>query len=258
MKSAKSAEADLREPRDLREHDPFLRPAFAEAALERGVQQARAVLHEARAAALAARGKADRANARKSVKQAAQALGQAEAALAAEQRGEDLAPAVQRRDQVQDGVVLREARVATQGGKRLALVDPLDRLFRRGSITAQQRVAGLRYRHAWEMAGHGAYPTGLDPDAGGRSPPQSGNRRIEAAVGSARELDRLRGMLGSTGTSLLEHVAVEGLAVDGWAMRHRVNAQVALGMLLMALDVVCSRTQAAATNLNRSDVVTKT
>lgn len=218
--------------------DPLAREAFVEAQLARAIATARAALYAARALSTTTGGKAARLTARRTVRAASTALNRAEAALAAEQRAELHAPHVQRVDHMQGGVMLREACVSVASGGRLMATSPLDRLHQRGTLSTAQRMAGGRYRSAWEAAGVGAFPCGLGGGAGGRSVPGSGNVRIERAAGSSLELDRLRGVLGTRGTSLVEHVVVHELSVDGWAARGRLNAQVAMGMLIMALDLL--------------------
>ena len=217
---------------------PLDREAFADTILLLGVEAARAALQNARHAVLTAATKADRAAARKAVQHAAKALSDAEAAVAAEARGEEAAPAVQRRDLAQDGVTIRKARVV-QEGKRLVLVHPLDRMRARRSLTAAQCAAGHRYRQAWEAAGVSAYPIGMaGMEGGGGGVPGSGNWRIETACGRGADLAQMRAAVGAAGVGLVEHVVVQELDLAGWAARHGVNPQVVTGMFVFALTLL--------------------
>ncbi len=231
-----------RRPAMLPESRPAQRPldraAFDETRRLIQVERARAALQDARQAVLSASTKADRCAARKAVQHAARALSEAEAAVVAEDRGEETAPAVQRRALTQDGVTLRDARVVADG-KRLALVHPLDRMRARGTLTAAQCAAGHRYRQAYEAAAAGAYAiaTAAIEGGGGRSVPGSGNWRIETAIGHGAELTKMRAVIGS-GVGLVEHVVVHELDLAGWAKRHDVNPQVVTGGFVFAMTLL--------------------
>lgn len=209
--------------------------AFREARLSGFVTSSRLAVDRARAVLAAARGDT-KAVARRELKRAQTLLSRAEGALKAEQQGEAIGPAVQRQTIVDRDVVLREPRIVNHG-KSVTLVTALDHLRNRSSITDEQHAAGKRYRAAWELAGMDMYPIGLGEGIGGT--PCSGNRRIEEAVGSSRELSRMRAVLvNSYCIALAEHVAIYDLNVSAWGEMHGINPQYAMGQLQIVLGLL--------------------
>ena len=235
---------------DLSHAEVLTRPAFKSAELVQAVQNARTNLLDAKAVVLATRGKAEKIKARKTVQRAATALAVAEAAVLREARGEVGAPAVQREAIVaqsveyrdQDGmlaigdVVLREARIEMAPTKRAELQGALERLFRRETITRRHYLAAKRYRSAWEAAGRDAFPIGLGGGEGGRSAPQSGNRRIENAVGCTIQLTAARRAIGKFGTGFVEHIVIHDFTIAAWAVKQGESEHVAKGVLMMILE----------------------
>lgn len=197
--------------RPLSESDAFRVPR-----LHQAVRDAQARLDAAKA--VPHRGtKAEKRAAARTVSQASAALIRAQTALSDEIEGERAAPAAQRLAVEAGGVVLREARAVTQGG-RASVVMPIDRMLARKQITRAQHAAGRRYRSAWEAANADAMPAGFGGEFGG-GVPSSGNRRIEDAVGMHAELTRMQRVLGVIGCNLVEWVVVQEMTVDSWAAR---------------------------------------
>ena len=213
------------------------RAAFEGVRLEAAVDVARAAVERARCVFRVARGK-EKAKARGVVRSAERALRKAENALMLEQVGEQMAPAVQRVAIVEGVTVLREARIEV-AGKRVRYVSPLDRLKKRGSLTAEQYAAGKLYRAAYDLAWQDAYPVGMGEALGGQ--PGSGNRRIEDAVGSGQALSRLLRLVGQTDGAILHHVIVEERDLGEWAVKAGMNPSVVLGRLQSALELIGRR-----------------
>ena len=235
---ARNRASERRPP--MRDHapasDPLALPAFTDAALAEAVRLARVRHQDAKAAVLTVRGKVGRKAASRAVGQAARAVADAEAAIVRETQGEEAAPAVQRGEVMQGNTVLREPRLVVTPGRRAELQPALERLLNRGAISNYLYKAARRYRHACERAGRDAYPISLSNPDGGRSPPSSGNRRIEEALGSPLERDAARRAVGVFGTALLEHVVMEDLTLASWAERKGVSEHVAKGMFVMVLE----------------------
>lgn len=223
--------------------------AFREAVLTQAVQDARDTLARADCARRAAVGRVAKEKLRGSVSRARTKLTEAEHAQATEKRGAEMADAVLRDDQVQqggrlDGVTLRQAQVVVTARGRVEQVTALGRLVRDKSLTPAQGAALIRYREAHEAAAMGLYGTGLNPDAVGGGAPGSGNARIENSVAKGAALSRMRAALFPRGVALVEHVAVQGLTVTSWALRQvsatrtGMDPKHAMGLLMAAADVL--------------------
>lgn len=219
---------------DAPAEDPLARKAFVLAQMAVRINQARQHLQDARQAVLTTSGKAAKQAARNTVKLASRELSEAEAALVRENRGEQLAPAVQRGEIASDDAVLRHPRMIVGRTRQVELQPALERLYRREHITLTEYRAARRYREAWEMAGKNAYPIGLREDAG-RSTPVSGNHRIENGIGSNVVLDGARRAIGVFGTGLLEHLVIEGLTLGSWAERRGCTPAEAAGAFRMVM-----------------------
>ena len=59
---------------------------------------------------------------------------------------------------------------------------------------------------------------------------------MEQAVGNSNALTKARKAVGMFGTAMLEHIVVEGLALDAWAEKKSMCAHVAKGILIMVLE----------------------
>lgn len=222
--------------------DPMTTPAFRVAALRQGVATLERAVVRAKGVLDAAMGKAARDGVQRGLRLASGKLATARAKLAAEERGEQAAPAVQR-EEIGADVVLREPRVMLPDGARPVLVFPPDRLFARRSIDAKQLAAARRYRRAYEAAHRDAYPISMGESTGGVAP-GSGNRRIEEPVGASAELARMRAVLPPRMLNLVEHVVVHEGTIEAWAARQvtpkgrPMGAEAALGLFTGALDVL--------------------
>ncbi len=227
------------------------REAFRVARLSELVSEAKALVERTRVSFAAARGQT-KAVARRELKRAQIILNRAEQGLKAELQGEVAGPAVQRHGiserkpivNEQGGremgeVILREPRIVTHG-KSVTLVTALDHLRNRSSITDDQHAAGKRYRAAYELAGLDAYPVGMGEGIGGT--PCSGNRRIEEALGSSWELQRMRTVLvNGYCIGLIEHVAVHDGDVSSWAERHGKDRKGVMGQVQLLLGMLAAR-----------------
>lgn len=223
--------------------------AFREATMTKAVQDARDALARAECVVRTTPGKVFRERARRMKMRCQRTLADAEKALQAEVRGEALADAVLRTDQVevtQDGQIipLREARIVVRDGKRAEVVTALDWLLSRKSIDAIAHAGGVRYRAAYEAAHLDMYPIGLGGDeAGGKGVPSSGNRRIENAAAQSRDLDAMRSLLAPDALAVVEAVVIEGRDVRGWAAsrvtgkRTGTDPAIAMGTLKTALGM---------------------
>ena len=219
------------------DEDPLTRPAFTEAKLLRDVQDARDALDRARVARTLGKSKNEKQRLGRAVSASGKALTVAEQALAAERRAAPYAEAVQRQAVVSDtGTVLRDPRIVVSSGKRAELQRALEWLLKRNTIDEKAYRAARRYRNAWERAGRDAYPIGLGGGAGGRSAPQSGNRRVEEAAASSADLSGARRAIGVFGSGMLEHIVVHDLSLDAWAEKQGVSNHVAKGVLIMVLE----------------------
>lgn len=248
--------------------DPLSREAFRATRLAQAVQDTAHAYQATRTAYRAAEGKAPKARARAVLRRAQRAYDAALAAQQAEERAEQVVPAVLRQEHVQrdarwkvrDGVdldgrerfvtetgdvVLRQPVVERERGS-LVRSNPLQRMHERGRhgsrseplVTLRHVDAGRRYEAAWYLAGAGLYPVALDPEGtgNGQSRTKGGNVRVEQAAGSSADLDGARHAVGMFGAALLDHVVLEGRDVQDWARRKGVRHEVALGMLVMVLD----------------------
>ncbi len=223
--------------------------AFREAVMAKAVQDARDALARADCDMRTTVGKVFRERTRRVKMRCQRALADAEKSLQAEVRGEALADAVLRQDQVEIGqngipISLREARVVVRDGKRAEVVTALDWLLSRKSIDGIAHAGGVRYRTAYEAAHLDMYPIGLGGDeAGSKGVPSSGNRRIEHAVAQSRDLDAMRSLLAPDALAVVEAVVIEGRDVRGWAAsrvtgkRTGTDPAIAMGTLKTALGV---------------------
>ena len=214
--------------------DLSARPAFLDSMLAKAVTDARTVVTDAQQALASARTRKAKTTARRLLKVATVRLTRAQEAADREAKSEKLAPAVQRRAIIQDGVVLRDARIDVPKGKRAELQPALERLHTRRSITVEQFAAGCRYRAAWELAHEGLYPAGIGEGTGGAA--GSGNSAMENAVASGAELNAARHAIGVGASALLQHVIIESLTLESWAFKQGCNAQVVKGHFISALN----------------------
>jgi len=112
--------------------------------------------------------------------------------------------------------------------------DPIDRMFRRGTIDRLQFDAGDALRNVHELA-LGAGRSGFLNDAGGGAfgPACLAQRTIDAGI----ELDRTRRAMGAS-WPILEHVVCHGNTVKLYAMTHYMTEPRAKRALDAALDTL--------------------
>lgn len=158
-------------------------------------------------------------------------------------------PTPERAAHAEHGIEVAEPERTSRGGAKAftdaegrpsrpwRVVDTLAAMERSGSITADQRATGERFRALYEIAGWaGAPAVRLEPRSDGGDPLSAVERRVEAG----RALARAAQCLGGPGPlhSIVVDVCGLGMSCAAWDRAHRVREGRAAAMLVEALGIL--------------------
>lgn len=158
-------------------------------------------------------------------------------------------PTPQRGQHAAHGIEVAEPERTARGGARAftdsegrpsrpwRVVDTLAVLERVGTLTADQRAAGERFRDLFEISGRaGVSASRIEPRTAPGDPISAVQRRVEAG----RALAKAAALLGAPGPlhSIVVDVCGLGISCSAWDRTHRVREGRAASMLAEALGIL--------------------